>query len=278
MFTTLMLVSLMIGQDAEQNCQGGKCPAQNVDTYDWRDVPADHDQMALFRNGKQIGIYVLSAGDYFRRDGSAYPKAPLPTGIKPPSPRPPVEVVGPPAPPQELPNYGIDLDQINRSRSYAINGQLASRDDAHDALQGKLSDDSARLRVTVIGSPADCDKVQRDIDTHAAFKDLRSRIHVKCYAPDNPMVDVGFVKDGTPTIYCQTPGGKVLHRQDVYEGPEKLAEAVRKADPKYTPTADPNLNLDPLAKIKTLPVAVWVAGGALVVLLLTRKPAAVAKA
>jgi hypothetical protein len=34
--------------------------------------------------------------------------------------------------------------------------------------------------------------------------------------------------------------GKVLYRTDEYPGPEKLAEAVRKADPKYDPSKDPN--------------------------------------
>jgi hypothetical protein len=34
------------------------------------------------------------------------------------------------------------------------------------------------------------------------------------------------------------PNGKVLHRQDRYNGPANLAEAIRKADSSYDPAKD----------------------------------------
>jgi hypothetical protein len=40
----------------------------------------------------------------------------------------------------------------------------------------------------------------------------------------------------------QAPDGAAKHRQDDYRGPEKLAEAIRRADPNYRPERDPDLN------------------------------------
>ena len=70
----------------------------------------------------------------------------------------------------------------------------------------------------------------------------------------------GFVTTGKPTIYVQAPDGKVLHRQDDYQGgaPE-LAEAIRRIDPNYDPKKDFDLRKllripNPLSKV---PVAAW---------------------
>ena len=47
---------------------------------------------------------------------------------------------------------------------------------------------------------------------------------------------------GQPTVYCQTPGGKVLHRQDDYAGGAVAAvAALRKAKDTYEARRDPDL-------------------------------------
>ena len=90
------------------------------------------------------------------------------------------------------------------------------------------------------------------------------------------MAKPGFVTSGQPTIYCQAPDGKVLHRQDDYGGPEQLAEAARKAKPNYRPENDPNVNR-PLDAAKQVPGIVWVIAAVLALLVATRTKAPNAK-
>ncbi len=107
----------------------------------------------------------------------------------------------------------------------------------------------AKLHVTVIGTEAECSPVVGDLRTHPALAGVRDRLMVQDYRPDEWPVDprLGFRVNGRPTILIQTArgpgddkGGKVVHRQMNYEGgPERLAEAIRKADPHYNPALDP---------------------------------------
>jgi hypothetical protein len=222
--------------------------------YEWR-ATGDANQLALYRDGVQIGNYYKAEKQYVRLDGVHW----IPREQGPPVPPPAsAESVGEVK--AAYPNYGLDLDKISRDKSYSVNGKLASRDDALDAVAGKLTDDSGKMFLTIIGSKEDCAAVQRDLDTAPALKGVRDRVHLHCYQPSDPMVaKSGFVVTGKPTIYMQAPGesGKVLHRQDEYRGPDALAEAIRKADPNYKPANDPDAN-SPLASVKNLPPMLWV--------------------
>ncbi len=58
-----------------------------------------------------------------------------------------------------------------------------------------LDDDSGKLRITLIGSETDCDRVRQAIAT----SDLNERVHVKSYRPNDPMIACGFITTGTPS-------------------------------------------------------------------------------
>jgi hypothetical protein len=166
-------------------------------------------------------------------------------------PRPLIPPLFPPK--DEEPNYGVDKAQIVYGR-YWINGRQVGRSTILDRLRrtpapgdetGQLSkdlqDDSARPRLTLIGSKPDCDRVLSDLASSSALSPEKARWLTTSFRPDAWQVRCGFHTHGSPVVYCQAPNGKVLHRQDVYEGPEQLAEALRKAHPDYRPDVDPNL-------------------------------------
>ena len=251
----LLFTLIMAGQCGPNGCA---VPMQVVpmrqNVYEWRETGLPN-QLALYRDGVQIGNYYVAEKKYARLDGDTWTTREQGPPIPPPAR---AEQVGDVK--AADPNYGLDLDKINRGKSYSVNGQLASREDALDAVAGKLIDDSGKMFLTVIGSKEDCAAVQRDIDTAPALKGVRDHVHLKCYQPNDPMVaKSGFVVTGKPTIYMQAPGssGKVLHRQDEYRGPDALAEVVRKVDPNYKPGSDPDAN-SPLANVKNLPPMLWV--------------------
>jgi hypothetical protein len=167
--------------------------------------------------------------------------------------------------------HGTDPEKIAPREEYRVGGKVVSRDEALQALQsGGLSDDSQKLRLTVIGSDDERKKVLT-----ALPPDVKERCLVKSYAPDHwAMKGAGFKTDGHPTVYVQAPDGQVLHRQD---GADNLVAAVRKADPNYDPAKDPDLRkprtpdrpTPPAPDISSTPWAGWVAAGlvALVALL-----------
>jgi hypothetical protein len=65
---------------------------------------------------------------------------------------------------------------------------------------------------------------------------------IRDYDPKSWELSCGFKTDGDPTVYCQAPSGKVLHRQDDYQGgPDALIGALRKAKANYDPKRDPDL-------------------------------------
>lgn len=190
-------------------------------------------------------------------------------------------VVGPVVDNSRSKDFGVERDKIGPDTKITRQGKVISRDDAVKLLKGgspssSLSDDSRKARLTVIGAEADRKKVLADIESDPALKAVvAERCLVTAYPPDHwAVAGMGFVTTGTPTIYLQAPTGKVLHRQDDYEGgAARLVEAIRKADATYQPKKDPDLT-KPWYKslgLDRIPPAAWLAGGFGVVLLLNRK-------
>jgi hypothetical protein len=122
--------------------------------------------------------------------------------------------------------HGVKMDKLNGHERYTLNGKEVG---GHE-----LPNDAKRLRLTVIGSDEERQRVTEDLNKHAALLPLTLNLVVRDYRPDHwHVARAGFVTTGHPSIYLQAPDGKVLHRTASYEGPEKLAEAIRKADPRY---------------------------------------------
>jgi hypothetical protein len=156
--------------------------------------------------------------------------------------------------------HGTDPGKIAAREEYRVGGQVVGRDEALRELRDSaLTDDSRKPRLTVIGSPDERKKALAALPA-----DVKERWLVKEYAPDHWAVrGAGFKGDGHPTVYLQAPDGKVLHRQD---DADNLAAAVRKADPAYDPSKDPDLRKPkapdkPAAPDEQHPWAGWVVAG-----------------
>ena len=155
-------------------------------------------------------------------------------------------------------NFGLDRTRMPAAGKRLLNGKEVSKEEVLQALgKPQLPDDSQWLSLTVIGPEAVRQKVLSDLQSSPFLTPWKDRLKVKDYPPDHWAVkDAGFVTTGNPTIYCQAPDGTVLHRQDVYRGPEALAEVLRKADPSYNPERDPDLN----RPLSSVPLWVWIGG------------------
>lgn len=222
----------------------------------WKQFACDPGRSYLFRDGVQAAGY-----DHEQRIYRAYDAR---TGVwGSPEPPPWENTSAARAAPA---NFGVDLDKLNGepAECYRINGKPASRDRAFQALADqRLPDDAGRLRLTIIGPDDLTTRVSDDLKSAKALADWRDRLAVQAYAPDHwAVARTGFVTSGQPTIYVQTPDGQVLHRQDDYaDGPEGLARALRRADPRYDARKDPDLRkrlLFPKLDLSSVPMPVWI--------------------
>ena len=140
-------------------------------------------------------------------------------------------------------NFGVDRDQVNDRETYRVNGIECEKQRAYEALRGdpRLPDDSAMRRVVVVGSDAKRKEVLLDWNA-GKLAEFRNTALLHCYPPDHwHMKEVGYKAHADPSIYIVAADGKVLHRQDYYDGPDKLATALRKTDPAYDPAKDPDV-------------------------------------
>ena len=242
MYPTILLIAFgLIGEAPDTkgeatNIKGGvpsvwggvSCPS-----VEWTQVSSDKTQIALIVNGKQVGNYHTDLNEYHPYDpvtdtfkgGENTPPHPLPANLQPRKP--------------EIMNFGVDRSHIGKER-YVINGLNATEAEALQALADKsLPNDKHLLRLTIIG-PADLrKKVRSDLENNPLLTCFSEKYLIQDYDPSNWAVKAGFYTEGSPTIYLQSPTGKVLHRQDDYEdGAAGLATALRKADPNYTPAQD----------------------------------------
>ncbi len=229
--------------------------------YEWRSFPDDSDQVSLWRDGRQLGNYRFSTRTYYPRLAPDVWGEPCAPPCPPPGGELPAKVE-----PDGTMNFGLDLSRMAPAGKHILNGKEVSKQTLLEALgEPRIPDDSRWLCLTIIGPDASRQRVLDDLQSAPALAPWRGRIKVQAYPPDHWAVkDAGFQCSGEPTIYCQAPDGKVLHRQDGYRGAEALAEVLRKADPSYRPEKDPDLNR-PLANV---PPLVWIGGAIVLVLLL----------
>jgi len=231
--------------------------------YEWRTFADEPDQLSLWHDGRQLGNWRISTREYLPLLAPGIWGDPCP----PPYP-PPQDVVAPGKIETDgTINFGLERSRLPAGR-HLLNGKEVSKDELLQALgSAKVPDDSQWLSLTIIGPDGMRQKVISDLQSSPSLAPWKDRLKVQDYSPDHWAIkDTGFVTTGQPTIYCQAPDGRVLHRQDEYRGPEALAQVLRQVDPQYKPEKDPDLNKG-LAGIP-LPLLI---GGAVVLYLLLGK-------
>jgi hypothetical protein len=189
-------------------------------------------------------------------------------------------------------DFGVERSRFPLLREgetyYSLNGRRVGAGDALRAIQASgdgLTDDTAKLRLTVIGSVEECRPVTEDLAHHAALAGWRDKLLVQTYRPEAWAVHgVNLPANGHPAIVLQTAPdahgrGRVLHVQyDYADGADGLSGALRRADPNYDPHHDPDRRRFPEPEpLLAGPhghshwVALAVLGGLLLVILLSSR-------
>ena len=159
------------------------------------------------------------------------------------------------APKQLVPlkkNFGVEVSRISKDEHLSYNGQPV----AQQPLPS-VPDDSGKLHPTIIGAENERHAVLHDLEASPELAEFKDRFLVQDYPPDHWAVALcGFFTAGHPTIYLQLASGKVLHRQDNYDGPKPLADALRRAAADYQSNQDPDLRTSVLDWHR-IPTAGW---------------------
>jgi hypothetical protein len=250
----------MLGQ---LSCPDGKClnPPRGVV---WRSRTEEPGRVYLFVDGRQFGGYDAERDQWRDYDPiSGVWSEPRPLFPKQNSSSSPVE------------DFGVMRDRLaGNDERHSLNGDAVSAREALAAID-RLEDDSEKLRLTIIGSQAERQAVLKDFESNADLVALRDRLLIQSYPADHwAVANVGFVRSGHPTIYLQSRDGTVRHRQGEYRGPEKLAEAIRRADPHYRPQNDPDLNrpnLLPHFHFPRMPGWGWAVAGILLLVVISNR-------
>jgi hypothetical protein len=265
---TAMILLSILGQ-----CSGGSCPAPArfvpsssgrysapavidgpvyVPTVRVVDQPASlplkayeikHDGLRFTVLGVKLANGVIDWNPSLRANKKAYWEAKwasekLPTariGVDPTETKPAIQ------------NYGLRPDKMGRKPEAYTAGSAEAQRFVQES-KGEAGE-AGKLHVTVIGSEADCAPVVGDLKSHPALAGVRERLMIQDYRPNEWPVSpsLGFQVNGKPTILIQSArgpgdakGGRVVYRaMDYTGGAERLAEEIRKADPRYNPSLDP---------------------------------------
>jgi hypothetical protein len=158
--------------------------------------------------------------------------------------------------------HGVQVERLNGHERYTLNGR--------EVGDAQIPDDSKRNRLIIIGSDEEQKRLADDLRTQPMLAPLVRDLVVHSYRPDHwHVARAGYDVGGHPSVYLVSADGKVLSHSASYAGPEKLAEAIRKADPKYDPSKDPDLTKSQSNPNSSFPL--YVMGGLLLLLLLLGK-------
>lgn len=144
--------------------------------------------------------------------------------------------------PKEL-NFGVDLDKIE-AHKVTLNGRSISCERAIERIGNHVPDDRNKIRLVVIGTPAEREPVARAWEN--ADQSLRDRVSPWfCSADhwslrDTTTGEMRFQADGHPTIYLLAPDGESLGRMNGFTAAQDV-EAIRKAVKKYDADKDADL-------------------------------------
>jgi hypothetical protein len=158
--------------------------------------------------------------------------------------------------------HGVQVERLDGHEHYTLNGR--------EVGDAQIPEDTKRNRLIIIGSEEEQKRVSGDLNTHPLLAPLVRDLVVHSYPSDHwHVARAGYDRSGHPSVYLVAADGKVLSRSASYAGPEKLAEAIRKADPKYDPSKDPDLTKSQSKADTSFPL--YVTGGLLLLFLLLGK-------
>jgi len=206
---------------------------------DWAWGPTnDPNQLALWQDGRQVGVWKIAPGEYLALNGRNFTFAQCPTD--PPAKSPDPDFVGPPEPekkampekPGEI-NFGLDKSELrNDGELYSYNGAPVDKAEAEDLLAGgklsndRLTDDSQAIRLTAVGK--DGKKTIDALKADPRWAELAEGVVAKSYPSDHWIVKERGYKAASsdrPTLYLTSANGDLL-----YEGEDSgaLFDALRR--------------------------------------------------
>lgn len=140
-------------------------------------------------------------------------------------------------------NYGVANDGL---RHLAPGKSWYGGNVDYKPAVGATGEPPNRVHLTFIGSQVEREAARKDLEKNPDYQRFAERmgdlLAVQDYGPENPLVkDVGLVDGGAPDIIIQTTAHSMpLYRAHSYPGSDVLVAQLRRADPRYDPSQDPD--------------------------------------
>jgi hypothetical protein len=224
-------------------CPNGQCI--NGQCEQWRTVPGQPAQLALFRNGIHVGSW-----DMLRKEYRTYNAATREWGE-------PVFALTAEDGPAAAGNAGevktgMEWDKVGQGPQFKLGSTPITKEQAYEALNiqadSSIPRDKDRLYVGFIARDrAARDSFAKTFETAECLRPWRDRVRLKCQSPDDPMLKD---RDNRPLWYQQQEGVYLVSANGLplgviqlpdYQGPEQIAEALFRVDPRFDPDQVPNL-------------------------------------
>ena len=202
----------------------------------WKPIPENPTEVALWQDGLQIGVYEIASGKYFAMDSNGHKKPAEPPGPIPQEyAKKTLESTG---------NYGLDWSKINGSgETFTLSGEPITGSSARSLLVGQgngpLQDDSQSLRLT---------RIYRNKETIQSFAEaIPEDIHqeIRAWAEEKkPLIFSQYpashwivekngyqVNPAGDTYILQNPDGSILYEGDDTSALVDLLRRTRKPGP-----------------------------------------------
>lgn len=243
--------------------------------YEWKTIPTNADQVALLKNGKQVGNWHIEAQEYHPVRGDGWGAA-----CKPPVAVPEWAVREKAEEP--IANFGIVLEAMRTDtprgahksgERITCNGEPISRAEFHRAIEDGAQDkgipnDADKFRLIIAGTDDERKAVEKD--WAAAPKELKDKVAIWSVPADHWSLRDNVT--GAPMFPCAKSGkgvclttsadkdgkSEIIYFEADYRGPGDF-EAIRKAIEIAEGRAYPGRSGGPILSANVQPTAI---GGA----------------
>lgn len=185
------------------------------DGFMWKPIQDAPQEIALWKEGKQIGALNTDTLEYWKLEKGSFVRADSPTPM-----------------PESVTNdtfkklckkgdFGVVWDKIEPEKEvFTFSGEDVDKETFHMLVGdvNPLTDDSHKLRLTIIGDKKERELARTTLKEQETFKEFETDIHLQSYPKESWAIkDRGFKAAGPLTYYLQKPSGEVIYSGDSQE-------------------------------------------------------------
>lgn len=186
-------------------------------SYLWKPIQDAPKEIALWKDGKQIGALDTETLEFFKLEAGKFTKAQdVPHQI-------PDKVIDEAFEKRckKTGDYGVAWDKISPDKEvFTFNGEDIDKEEFQQLVGdvNPLVDDSGKLHLTIIADKAQKEPARQKLTTSEVYQEFEKDIHLQVFSSNSWILkEHGFKSVGPVTYYLQESNGKVIYSGDSQE-------------------------------------------------------------